>query len=77
MEAGVILELGKDEAEDIVLKVTDKDDVDDYKRLNVWTRRLSLRRLISWNLLNLLKKRMKQLDNFEAPDQSKIWVGKC
>ena len=31
MEAGVILELGKDEAEDIVLKVTDKDDVDDYK----------------------------------------------
>ena len=31
MEAGVFLELGKDEAEDIVLKVSDKDDVDDYK----------------------------------------------
>ena len=25
------MELGKHEAEDIVLKVTDKDDVDDYK----------------------------------------------
>ena len=31
IEAGVFMELGKHETEDIVLKVTDKDDVDDYK----------------------------------------------
>ena len=29
--SGVFLELSKDEAKDIVLKVTDNDDVDDYK----------------------------------------------
>ena len=29
--SGVFLELSKDEAKDIVLKVTDNNDVDDYK----------------------------------------------